>query len=168
MVCVGLLSVLLGCGPATAPAESPASSFTTIAREIFSANQCGYQIPSAELIKTSSEWASWLARLANSAVAQQWQPEESLLLVVAAGQQPTAGYNLVLRQQTGTHLHFELVRYGQMHAQIITSPCLVVAINQADFNQLEKIVVDYQGERLFVTQAREIRHYGVIRSPRVQ
>ena len=88
--------------------------------------------------------------------------------MVAAGQQPTAGYSLALRQQTGTHLQFELVRYGQMQAQIITSPCLIVAINQAAFNLLEKIVIEYQGERLFVTQAREIRHYGVIRSPTVQ
>ena len=156
MICFDLLLVLSGCGPTSTPAESLASSFTA-PREVFSANQCGYKKPSAELIKTSSDWASWLARLGHSAAAKQWQPEESLLLVVAAGRKSTAGYRLILRQQSRTQLQFELVRYGQIQAQIITSPCLAVAIDQAAFNQLEKIVIDYQGERLFATQAREIR-----------
>lgn len=74
---------------------------------------------------------------------------EALLLAISRGEQPTPGYGFTLegayrREQTAVvTVRWETPEPDSMQAQMLTHPCLVVALPRADFARVE--VVDTAG-----------------------
>jgi hypothetical protein len=150
-----VLVVMAGCAqPSVKAAGDAAVSIATLASQ----GQCGAQNrPTVRWIADAGEWRDLHARI-NS----QWMnpppppmvdfPREGVLLI-AMGQRSSAGYGLTLADKVA------VVRDGvltvrvdwreplpdHLRAQVMTSPCLLVAVPDAGFTRIE--VVD-QEERL--------------------
>ena len=149
------LTVLVGC---VQPGGNAASDATVPIARLASQGQCGgHNRPAVRWIANAGEWRDLYARI-NS----QWMnppsppavdfPREGVLLI-AMGQRSSAGYGLTLADKVA------VVRDGvltvrvdwreplpdRLRAQVMTSPCLLVAVPDAGFTRIE--VVD-QEERL--------------------
>jgi hypothetical protein len=150
-----VLVVMAGCAQ---PSVKAAGDATVSIATLASQGQCGAQNrPTVRWIADAGEWRDLHARI-NS----QWMnppppptvdfPREGVLLI-AMGQRSSAGYGLTLADKVA------VVRDGvltvrvdwreplpdRLRAQVMTSPCLLVAVPDAGFTRIE--VVD-QEERL--------------------
>lgn len=148
-----VLVVMAGCAQ---PSVKAAGDATVSIATLASQGQCGAQNrPTVRWIADAGEWRDLHARI-NS----QWMnppppptvdfPREGVLLI-AMGQRSSAGYGLTLADKVA------VVRDGvltvrvdwreplpdRLRAQVMTSPCLLVAVPDAGFTRIE--VVDQQG-----------------------
>ena len=147
------LTVLVGC---VQPGGNAASDATVPIARLASPGQCGgLDRPAVRWIASAGEWRDLYARI-NS----QWMnpppppavdfPREGVLLI-AMGQRPSAGYALALADEVATASDGVLtVRVdwrepppGYRRAQVMTSPCLLVAVPDAGFTRVR--VVDREG-----------------------
>lgn len=148
-----VLVVMVGCAQ---PSVKAAGDATVSIATLASQGQCGSQNrPTVRWIADAGEWRDLHARI-NS----QWMnppppptvdfPREGVLLI-AMGQRSSAGYGLTLADKVA------VVRDGvltvrvdwreplpdRLRAQVMTSPCLLVAVPDAGFTRIE--VVDQEG-----------------------
>lgn len=148
-----VLVVMVGCAQ---PSVKAAGDATVSIATLASQGQCGAQNrPTVRWIADAGEWRDLHARI-NS----QWMnppppptvdfPREGVLLI-AMGQRSSAGYGLTLADKVA------VVRDGvltvrvdwreplpdRLRAQVMTSPCLLVAVPDAGFTRIE--VVDQEG-----------------------
>jgi hypothetical protein len=94
-----------------------------------------------------------LAQLRGSNLLSMTDPEgdaegdgdDPLLVAVSRGPQPTAGYSLALDSATLDHgtavltVRWETPAAGSMQAQVITHPCLVVAVPRAPVERVRVV-----------------------------
>jgi hypothetical protein len=147
------LTVLLGCAQ---PGGNAASDATVPIARLASQGQCGgHNRPAVRWIANAGEWRDLYGRI-NS----QWMnpppppavdfPREGVLLI-AMGQRSSAGYGLALADEVATvsdgvltvRVDWREPPPGYRRAQVMTSPCLLVAVPDAGFTRVR--VVDREG-----------------------
>lgn len=147
------LMMVAGCAQLGVKAEGAA---TVPIATLASQDQCGEQSrPAVRWINDTSEWRDLYARI-NS----QWMnpppppavdfPREGVLLI-AMGQRSSAGYGLALADDTASvrdgvltvRVDWREPLPGYRRAQVMTSPCLLVAVPDAGFTRLR--VMDQEG-----------------------
>lgn len=147
------LAAVAGCAQ---PGGNAADNATVPIATLASQDQCGeLNRPAVRWIARSSEWRDLYARI-NS----QWMnppspravdfPREGVLLI-AMGQRSSAGYGLALAEEIATvrdgvltvRVDWREPPVGRRRAQVMTSPCLLLAVPDAGFTRIE--VVDREG-----------------------
>lgn len=149
-VAVGLvlaLSLTACASPATPPpAPAPAKPERFLARQVTASDQCGLVAPGLVEIADSATLKKFLSLPAQTlTLPPSARPdfEQEHLLVVALGQKPTTGYGVTLEASAlqGKLLRLDVrVRQpadDQMTAQVLTTPCMVVAILAQDWERIE-------------------------------
>jgi hypothetical protein len=144
---VCLLAVIAGCS------DVPPDVGLRV-KQVLQSDYCAQAAPGVALITDESQWLTLQpandrfvgtpdTRSGQSSFAQL--AEDSLLILVAAGQQPSAGYHLAVdtyaweREQDELVLSVELDSPpgDSMQATVITSPCVVIAVrNYADIARI--------------------------------
>lgn len=106
--------------------------------------------PHIELFPHGDALKSW-AQLKGVEFYYEKLPRDGWLAVVGTGQRSTAGHALAVSRQAtlqGAHLTLRATfispRAGQMAAQVITSPCVLVALPDAELRVVE--LQDQTGE----------------------
>ncbi len=123
--------------------------------QVLQLDHCGAEQPAAYLIESESQWHSLqgsggrflpdATRPGSKASQYPALAPEELLIVVAAGQMPSAGYRLVVdtydwqRELDALILKVELdgPAEGSMQATVLTSPCSVIAIR--NYQDIEEV-----------------------------
>ena len=114
--------------------------------QVLQSDNCGPEQPSAYVIESASQWNSLQAaqsrflpdpsKTDSGAVQYPALSKDEIMVVVAAGQQPSAGYRVVVDtydwQRTDDELVLKVMLDSppedSMQATVLTSPCSVVAI----------------------------------------
>ena len=149
------LTALPGCAQ---PDGDPVGNATVPVVTLVSQSQCGgLDRPAVRWIADPGEWRTVYAQIQN-----QWMtpppppavdfPREGVLLV-AMGQQPSAGYVLTLLDEVATvrdglltvRVNWREPAPSRRRAQVITTPCLLATLPDAGFNRIQ--IVDQQGRQ---------------------
>jgi hypothetical protein len=113
--------------------------------EVFRSDYCGVSEPTSYIIANESQWRAitqsdprFLRDTPATETSSRFQSlaKESLLVLVAAGPKPSAGYSIRIDTGTwsreGNELALTVVQGSppadSMQAAVITSPCVVIAI----------------------------------------
>lgn len=135
-------------------------------RTVAHSQHCPVETPGLSVFRSSEQLKQTIRTDANSP-KQRLQSQElenfptmaeqSWLLVVHMGQQPSAGYDLSLASDTaevadGTlimHLQYHRPAADSMRATVITTPCIMVSIKKDDLASLEvhKVVAQAGDQR---------------------
>lgn len=151
---LGLL-LLGGAGPSGCPGEREVT-----VRSLGAGAQCGGEGPQVRRVASAAELARILSPglgPARPAPAVDWTREAVLL--VGMGQRPTAGHGVELAAAAGqvkegvaaVRVAFRSPAADAMTAQVITSPCLVVALPREGLRGVAVL----EGERLVGTAGLE-------------
>ena len=137
-----LLLVLTGCaasGNATLP-QSPQ------VRQVTQSAHCGLTGPGVAYVNSAENLDTFLGvrgQNMSTDVIRQVDLAQEQLIFVTLGQKPTAGYSLGLAevgQEHGTlnlHMDVKTPAPGMMVAQVMTSPCVVLAVAGGDWARVE-------------------------------
>jgi len=141
-VVIGLMS---GCSGAQSVTDVPDEQQPPGVTKVAASGHCGLQAPGLMLIETPEQ----AQRLAQGYPTKLFEDiarrnfDANKLLIVAVGQRPTAGYQLVLggavRDGQQLDIAVDLNKPGQneMAAQVITTPCLVIQLPADGWSQLQ-------------------------------
>jgi hypothetical protein len=122
--------------------------------EVFQSAYCGVSEPTGYIIANEAQWRRITQggqRLLRDSPATQTNSrfqalaEESLLVLLAAGQKPSAGYSIRVETSAWSREQNELLlnvvqgspAADSMQAAVITSPCVVIAIG--NYHGLEQL-----------------------------
>lgn len=117
-------------------------------KEVYASNQCALGQEGVRVVETMAELNAIKAPRARFDAAAPAEAgidfEQHHLIVVAMGSQPSSGYGVVLADDKGevrsggVHLAIEFQRPSsdKVYAQMMTSPCLVVALPKGSYNQI--------------------------------
>lgn len=147
LVLVMALNLTACASPATpppAPAPAPAEPDRFLARQVTASDHCGLVAPGLVDIADEATLKRFLSLPAQTLTLPD-HPDfaRQHFLVVALGQQPSAGYGVTLASSA---LHDQVLRLGakvrrpaadQMTAQVVTTPCMVLAIRASDWQRIE-------------------------------
>ncbi|MBI3898786.1 MAG: protease complex subunit PrcB family protein [Gammaproteobacteria bacterium] len=147
------LSLVSGC---TAETKSAQTEILPV-RQLYASGDCGRADPepAAKWITQSEQWEAIHQRLTRQILPQPSPPavdfEKSGVLLVEAGQRPTAGYRLALTQSTVERtdstaritLDWKTPPADAMTAQVLTSPCVMIELPKARYSSIQ--VLDLQG-----------------------
>ncbi|WP_323751310.1 protease complex subunit PrcB family protein [Marinobacter sp.] len=136
------LLVLTGCASSgeTAPEQDPQ------VRQITQSGHCGLTGPGVAYVDSPEVLASFLGvrgQNMSTAVIRQVDLAQEQLIFVTLGQKPSAGYSLGLataNQENHTlklQLDLKTPAPGMMVAQVITSPCVVLAATGGNWDRIE-------------------------------
>ena len=139
-----LLLALTGCAAPgnTAPQQSPQ------VRQITQSPHCGLTGPGVAYVDSSESLEAFLGvrgQNMSTGVIQQVDLAQEQLIFVTLGQKPTAGYSLGLAdvsQEQGTlklKMDLKAPAPDMMVAQVITSPCVVLAVAGGNWERVEVI-----------------------------
>ena len=131
-----------GCADRPPPPSGPGPT----AERALGFDHCGYSAPTLEVLRGAQAWGDWLQQRGLSA-ADSAASTAPMRWIVAAGYRSSAGYTL----QVAPSAQPELLRIkvaraggqGAVYAQVMTSPCLVMAAPDAHFRGV--IVEDRNG-----------------------
>ena len=136
-----LVLILTAC---TSPARN--ASPAPLARQITQSPYCGLSGPGVAYVKSSDELDRFLGvsgqNLTTAAIRSVSFDREQLVFVTL-GQQPTAGFSVGLRDAnaTGDTLLLDMAvitpEPDAMVAQVITTPCAVLAVSKDKWQRLE-------------------------------
>lgn len=128
------------------PAPAPAEPDRFLARQVTASDHCGLVAPGLVDIADEATLKRFLALPAQTLTLPAVDHpafDQEHLLVVALGQQPSAGYGVTLQSAA---LHDQSLRLdvtvrkpaeNQMTAQVVTTPCMVLAIRANDWQRIE-------------------------------
>ncbi|MDP4547014.1 MAG: protease complex subunit PrcB family protein [Marinobacter sp.] len=133
---------LAGCAASgnTAPQQDPH------VRQVTQSAHCGLTGPGVAYVDSQEGLESFLevrGQNMSTGVIRQVDLSQEQLIFVTLGQKPTAGYSLglagVSQEKSTLKLHMDLKapEPGTMVAQVITSPCVVLAAASGDWDRLE-------------------------------
>ncbi|MGC8121722.1 protease complex subunit PrcB family protein [Marinobacter sp. VGCF2001] len=135
-------SLLLGACSATGSAET--AGIVNV-RQITQSAHCGLTGPGVAFVRSEAEREALLdvsgQNMATDAVRKVALEQEALVLVTL-GQKPTAGYSIGLNrahrqgQTLALHMRVREPAPDRMVAQVITSPCVVLAVEPGDWHQI--------------------------------
>ncbi|MBE0487300.1 protease complex subunit PrcB family protein [Marinobacter sp.] len=115
-------------------------------RQVTQSAHCGLTGPGVALVRSSAELEALLdlgGQNISTGVIRQVNLEEEALVIVTLGQKPTAGYGVGLDSATRDNHTLKLAMKvtepapDMMVAQVITSPCVVLAIADEGWQRLE-------------------------------
>lgn len=139
---IGLLVlVLTACAT---PAEAPPSA--SLARQITQSPYCGLTGPGVVYLKSSDELDRYLGvagQNLTTAAIRSVNFDREHLVFVALGQKPTAGFNIGLKDAKANSstlfLSMSVINPApdSMVAQVITTPCAVLAVAADQWQRLE-------------------------------
>ncbi len=131
--------------------------------QVLESDYCAVEQPSAYVIESASQWHALRAGAGRflpdpsqaDAGADQYPAlvDDEVLVVIAAGQQPSAGYRVVIDTYDWQRTQEELILQvtlespptGNMQAAVMTSPCSVVALR--NYRGIEQVrFVGFQSE----------------------
>lgn len=143
-----------GCAP------EGARQATVDARALYADTQCqGLETPGARWLKSAADLARLHGALSGGGGRRVALPEvdfdKEAVLVLAMGSRPTAGYGLALAERSAVRdadglevrVDWREPAPGSMQAQVITYPCLLIAVPGDGYAQVR--VVDAQGTLRF-------------------
>lgn len=126
------------------PAPAPAEPERFLARQVTASDHCGLVAPGLVDIADEATLKRFLALPAQTLTLPDHPDfKQQHFLVVALGQQPTAGYGVTLQSAV---LDDQLLRIDaqvrqpaadQMSAQVVTTPCMVLAILSGHWQRIE-------------------------------
>ena len=122
--------------------------------EVYRSDYCGVSEPTSYIIADESQWRAitqsdqrFLRDSPATETSRRFQSlaEESLLVLVAAGQKPSAGYSIRVDTSAWSREQNDLVLNvvqgsppaDSMQAAVMTSPCVVIAIG--NYHGLEQL-----------------------------
>lgn len=131
---------------AACSATGGAGSVEPNIRQVTQSAHCGLTGPGVALASSSAELEALLdvgGQNMSTGVIRQVNLDKESLVIVTLGQKPTAGYGVGLSSasKTGQTLKLSMTvtepAPGMMVAQVITSPCVVLAAAEQDWQRLE-------------------------------
>jgi len=137
-----LLLVLTGCA---ASGNTPLPQSAQV-RQVTQSAHCGLTGPGVAYVNSAEKLDSFLGvrgQNMSTDVIRQVDLAQEQLIFVTLGQKPTAGYSLGLAefsQEDGTlnlQMDVKAPAPGMMVAQVITSPCAVLAVAGGDWARVE-------------------------------
>jgi hypothetical protein len=130
-------------------ASSACSQQQVHLQTIYSSNDCALREPTIRLIHTPAELTKIIqSKPVNFSQTTVVLPEvdydKQSLVLYALGQKPTAGYSIELYRDDATikeqtlYLPVRVLQpeSGSMQAQVITSPCQIYSLPQADYAEI--------------------------------
>ncbi len=135
--------------------------------EISNSNQCRLEVnPSAHWLDNFEAANAMMAKVMPQqldSVSEPLNPQDFVdrtLLIVNMGSQPTAGYSLSLLETSlqvdgdlaTVTVSWEVPDDSSIQAQLLTQPCLALAVQQGDYSNIE--LVDQNQNRLFILPTR--------------
>ncbi|WP_372964371.1 protease complex subunit PrcB family protein [Marinobacter sp.] len=136
------LMALTSCASTDSAKSEPAPQV----RQITQSAHCGLTGPGVAYIRSPETLESLLGVVGQNmatGVIREVDLAREQLIIVTLGQKPTAGYSLgldsVSRENSTLKLDVQLTRPapGTMVAQVITSPCVVLAVAGGDWRRIE-------------------------------
>lgn len=115
-------------------------------RQVTQSAHCGLTGPGVAHVQTGSELEALLdigGQNMATGIIRQVNLEKESLVIVTLGQKPTAGYSVGLESATADRKTLKLAMRvnspapDMMVAQVITSPCVVLAVADSQWQRLE-------------------------------
>jgi hypothetical protein len=146
VMALALAALTQACAPVGAGGTDNRSLSTEL---LFSDGQCGgLERPAVVWIASPSDWRSWYGRIMSLRMNPPPPPAVDFpregVLLIAMGQQPSAGYGLSLNGDAAVRDGVLTVRVdwrepspGYRQAQVMSSPCLLAKMPDAPFARLQ-------------------------------
>lgn len=107
--------------------------------------QCGISKPSLELIENQQQWQQLMHNRPRS--LGQTEPQtpdfsQQSILLIAAGQKPSAGYQIILNGDRATlvdnalEIDVNIIAPTGMAATIISNPCMLLSLQAKEFSMI--------------------------------
>ncbi|WP_161494475.1 protease complex subunit PrcB family protein [Marinobacter salexigens] len=136
--------VLAGCASSEVAGAKPDA---LMARQVIQSAHCGLSGPGLAYVETSERLQQLLDLPAQNMAVQQLRQvdlEKEHLLFVTLGEKPTGGYSVSLSSATAGQTEGSLRLLvaarspapGTMTTQVITSPCVVIAVPASDWSEV--------------------------------
>jgi len=142
---MAMLLLVLMTTACSAPGGAVTAPFPQV-RQVAQSAHCGLTGPGVVLVRSDKQRETLLdvyGQNITTDVIRKVDLNKERLVIIALGQQPTAGYRVGLKAATATGQTLRLVVNvdspgpGKIVAQVVTSPCVVLAVASHGWQRLE-------------------------------